>query len=146
MICILTDAFLGCKLNPMCHFGYIHKRPIHPSTALTLWARLMNQKHVPPRYYRLDVPRIECRWRRHFPCFQDRPRLPPSLLRNGYPVFSCVRTAWAWYLPPISFKCWSANGLEVNIRLPSISMGMPWGGLYLYCSPHSFGDLCSLCA
>jgi hypothetical protein len=85
MICIIRGAFLGYKLDTMCLSGCINKLPVHPSTALTLWARLINNKRLHPRCFRTDVPRIELRWRRHCPCLPAWPRFPPpSLLQNWF--------------------------------------------------------------
>jgi len=35
----------------MCHFDYIHKRPVHPSTTLTVWARLINKNDITGRTF-----------------------------------------------------------------------------------------------
>jgi hypothetical protein len=146
MIWILTGAFLGYKLDTVCLSGCINKRPVHPSTALTFWARLINNKRLRPRCFRTDVPRIELRWRLHCTCLPAWPRFPPaSLLQNGFSSGSGRPEHDVDHLSP------SSADLRMGGVIPSTSlsiwMGTSWGDLYLYLSNTvHIWDLFSWCA
>jgi hypothetical protein len=50
------------------------------------------------RNFWLDVPGIESRWVRNFPCLSRPNPRPTSLVYNGYWVFTGGKAAEAWYL------------------------------------------------
>ena len=66
--------------------------------------------------YGLDGPGIESRWGRHFCTCPDRPWGPPSLLYNGYRVFSGVKSDRGVTLTPYPLLVpWSWKGRAIPL-------------------------------
>jgi hypothetical protein len=83
--------------------------------------------------YRLNSPGIESRWMQDFPCCQDRPQNPSTLLYNGYHVFPGGKEAGAWCWSHSSFKCQLVNGEKLYLHLPSVpAQAHQWGDLIYY--------------
>ena len=91
--------------------------------------------------YDLDGPGIESRCGRYFPHMSDRPSSPPSLLYNGFRVFSGVKSGRYVKLTPHPLLVpWSRNSRAIPLLplcavLPVQSLSGCTVQLYLY-SPY----------
>ena len=81
--------------------------------------------------YGLDGPGIESRWGEIFRICPDRPWGPPSLLYNGYRVFTGGKAAGAWPEPPTT----STADVKERVVITLLPSGTSWPVLwwiYLY--------------
>jgi len=80
----------------------------------------------------LDGPGIESRWGSDIFCTRpDQPIVPPSLLYNGYRVFTGDKATRAWLWPPTPSNTDVKEEVELYISALGLR-GLLYGEIYLY--------------